>query len=95
MGIMRTPPLAVLPDNDAVLFHRAKAVGEHFLTDACERLLQFFEPPWTIKKVADDQQFPFAADQLYGGGDRADWQFFFLYHDEQTSFLHIILDYNS
>ena len=68
--------------DDAVGFHRAKAVGKDLLTDAFERLHQFIEPPRTDKQISQYQQFPLISDELYGSSHRAFRQFFFFYHGD-------------
>ena len=57
------------PGDDAVLLQGAQAVGEDLLADPRKVLLQFVEAPWARQQVPQDQQLPFAPDQLYGGGD--------------------------
>ena len=55
------------------------------LTDAVQTFSQFIEAPWPLKKVAQDEQFPFTADQGNGRRNRAFGQFVFCFHHSAPS----------
>ncbi len=73
------------PCNDPVFLHRTQTVRQDLLADAVKTLPEFVETPGTDQEVSEDQQLPFAADQLYGGRDRAIRQFFFCLHGKLLS----------
>ena len=52
---------------DTILFHRAEAVREHLLANDLQIPAQFIKAPGTLHQIADNQEFPLASDQLYGG----------------------------
>lgn len=65
---------------DTILFHRAEAVCEHLLANALQIPAQFIKALGTLHQIAENQEFPLASDQLYGGGHRASRHFFFCQH---------------
>lgn len=66
--------------NDTIGFHRAQAVRQHLLADPFQVLFQLIEAPRALKQIPHDEQLPFAADHLDGGGYRAGREFFFGQH---------------
>ena len=49
--------------HEPVFLHRAQIAGEHFLRDAADRPLQFFEAARTFHELAHDEHLPFVANQ--------------------------------
>lgn len=72
--------------DQSVRFHGAQAIRQHLLADAIQVPLQLVEPPGAIHQVAQDEKFPFAADEGNGGGHRAGGQFFFGTHKKPPWF---------
>ena len=66
--------------DDAVLFHRPQAVGQHLLADTVERLSQLVEPPRSDEKITQYQQLPLASDQADGCCYGTIGQFGFCFH---------------
>jgi hypothetical protein len=57
--------------DDAIGLEGTETVGQDLLADAVQALSKFIEPSGTHQEIPEYQQLPFAADQLYGGRNRA------------------------
>lgn len=72
--------------DNTVGLHRPQAVGKDFLADTLQILSQLVKPPWALQQITQNQQFPFAPNDLYGGSNCALWQFFFCQHSDVLSY---------
>ena len=77
--------------DNPVRLHLAQAVGQHLLADAFKIFAKFVESPRAGTQVADNEQLPFAPDELYRGCHGASGQFFFCQHDH--ALLYVAFDF--
>ena len=69
-----------LPGDEAVFFHRAELLGQHFLGDGRQGALQFrkaFRPP---EEIANDEDLPFIRNEEESRLDGAGREFAFVDH---------------
>ena len=70
---------------------KALEAGVNTLADTVKVLPQLVESPRTRAQVADDEQLPFAPDELYRCCHGANGQFFFCQHD--NTLLYVAFDF--